>query len=139
MASSARPRKVHSQKLTQPAAPLYAPVPSRGISWVEVAVVLVVEDEPLVRAAAVDIVERAGFVAIQAGSADEAISILESRGDIRLVFTDIEMPGSMDGLRLAHAVRQKSPPVLLLLASGAAIVEESQLPVGAKFFKTIRR
>ena len=98
------------------------------------AIVLVVEDEPLVRMAAVDIVESAGFAAIQAASADEAIRILESRDDIQLVFTDIDMPGSMDGLKLAHAIREKWPPVRLLLASGKAILKESKLPTGARFF-----
>lgn len=96
--------------------------------------VLVVEDEPVIRAAAVDIVEQAGFLALEASNADEAIAILESRDDVRLVFTDIEMPGSMDGLRLAHAIRERWPPVLLLLVSGAAILKESQMPAGARFF-----
>jgi CheY-like chemotaxis protein len=67
--------------------------------------VLVVEDDPLLRMHAVDIVEDAGFTAIEAKDADEAIAILEKRSDITLLFTDIQMPGSMDGLKLAHAVR----------------------------------
>lgn len=96
--------------------------------------VLIVEDELLVRLAAVDIVERAGFVALEAQNADEAIAILESRDDIALVFTDIQMPGSMDGLKLAHAGREKWPPVLLVLVSGADVPDESQLPDGAHFF-----
>lgn len=97
--------------------------------------VLVVEDHPLILTMAAEIVERAGFHAIAAASADEAIAILESRDDIRLVFTDVQMPGSMDGLKLAHAIRRRWPPVLLLLASGAEILEESQLPPGARFFR----
>ena len=67
--------------------------------------VLVVEDEMVLRMRAVDIVEDAGFRSVEAVNADEAISILESRSDISLLFTDIQMPGSMDGLKLAHAVR----------------------------------
>ena len=67
-------------------------------------IVLVVEDEMVLRMRAVDIVEDAGFVSIEAVSADEAIGILEGRDDISLLFTDIQMPGSMDGLKLAHAV-----------------------------------
>ena len=70
-------------------------------------VVLVVEDESLVRSTAMDMVEEAGFEAIAASDADEAIRILESRNDIRAVFTDVHMPGSMDGLRLARVVRNR--------------------------------
>jgi CheY-like chemotaxis protein len=97
--------------------------------------VLVVEDHPLILTMAAGIVERAGFCPIEASNADEAIATLESRDDVRLVFTDVQMPGSMDGLRLAHAIRQRWPPVLLVLASGAEVLEESQLPPGAKFFR----
>jgi two-component system, response regulator PdtaR len=66
-----------------------------------VPVVLVVEDEPLLRMLAVEAVEAAGFVAIEARDADEAVAVLESRSDISLLFTDIDMPGSMDGLKLS--------------------------------------
>lgn len=66
-------------------------------------VVLIVEDEPLLRMLAVEVVEDAGFVALEARDADEAVILLESRNDISVLFTDINMPGSMDGLKLAHA------------------------------------
>ena len=69
--------------------------------------VLVVEDDFLNRLHAVTLVEDAGFPAVEASNADEAIAILERRKDIRIVFTDIDMPGSMDGLRLAHAIRKR--------------------------------
>jgi CheY-like chemotaxis protein len=72
-------------------------------------VVLVVEDESLIRTNAVEMVERSGFQAISASDADEAIRILESRNDIRAVFTDVQMPGSMDGLRLARVVKAYLP------------------------------
>jgi CheY-like chemotaxis protein len=98
------------------------------------AVVLVVEDHPLIRMSALDLVSSAGFEGLEARNADEAIRILEARADIRLVFTDIEMPGTMDGLKLAHYIRERWPPVLLLVASGKTIVEESHLPSGARFF-----
>ena len=65
-------------------------------------VVLVVEDETLLRWHAVAMIEDAGFDVIEAGNAAEAISVLEARTDIRVIFTDIQMPGSIDGLRLAH-------------------------------------
>jgi CheY-like chemotaxis protein len=80
-------------------------------------VVLVVEDEPLLRMMAVEVVEEVGFVALEAGNADEAVALLESRSDIALLFTDINMPGSMDGLKLAHAVRGRWPPIKILLVS----------------------
>jgi CheY-like chemotaxis protein len=60
---------------------------------------------------AVDLVEEEGFVAIEAANADEAVRILESRSDIAIVFTDIDMPGSMDGMRLAVAIRDRWPPI----------------------------
>ena len=72
--------------------------------------VLVVEDEMVLRMRAVDIVEDAGFAPVEAVNADEALAILESRSDIAVLFTDIQMPGSMDGLKLAHAVHNRWPP-----------------------------
>jgi CheY-like chemotaxis protein len=96
-------------------------------------VVLVVEDETLVRTCAVEMVVAAGFDAIAAVDADDAISILESRNDIRAVFTDIQMPGSMDGLRLARVVRNRWPPVALIVTSGHIRVNEGDLPAGGRF------
>ena len=96
--------------------------------------VLVVEDEAILRLHAIDIVEEAGFIAIEAKNADEAIAILESRADISLLFTDVHMPGSMDGLKLAHAVRNRWPPVKIVVVSGHTQVERNQLPTGCSFF-----
>lgn len=96
--------------------------------------VLVVEDDAIIRMSAIDLVESAGCVALEAKDADEAIRILESRPGIRLVFTDIDMPGSMDGLKLSHYVRDRWPPIHIIVASGKAIISESQLPAGARFF-----
>jgi CheY-like chemotaxis protein len=98
------------------------------------AVVLVVEDTALIRMSAVHLVLEAGYEALEASDADEAIRILESRSDIDLVFTDVQMPGSMDGIKLSHYIRDRWPPVRLIVASGAAIVEESALPAGSRFF-----
>jgi CheY-like chemotaxis protein len=92
--------------------------------------VLIVEDEPLVRMGAVKIIEDAGFDVIEAASADEAIRILECRSDIRVVFTDIHMPGSMDGLKLAHAVRNRWPPIKIIVTSGRDLITEQDLPEG---------
>jgi CheY-like chemotaxis protein len=80
--------------------------------------VLVVEDEMVLRMRAVDIVEDAGFRAVEAVNADEAISILEARSDISLLFTNIQMPGSMDSLKLAHAVHDRWPAIKIILVSG---------------------
>jgi CheY-like chemotaxis protein len=97
-------------------------------------VILIVDNEPLLRMLAVDLVEETGFVALEAKDADEAIVILESRFDIVLLFTDINMPGSMDGLKLAHAVRNRWPPVKIIVASGQMKLSESDLPSGSRFF-----
>ena len=96
--------------------------------------VLIVEDEPLIRLGAVKIIEDGGFEVIEAASADEAIRILECRGDIRVVFTDIHMPGSMDGLRLAHAVRNRWPPTKIIVTSGRDLITEQDLPERGRFF-----
>jgi CheY-like chemotaxis protein len=97
-------------------------------------VILVVEDHPIIRMAALDIVRSAGFEGLEAESADQAIFILAGRSDVRLVFTDVRMPGSTDGIRLAHYIRRRWPPVELIVASGDAAVSEKQLPIGARFF-----
>jgi two-component sensor histidine kinase len=96
--------------------------------------VLVVEDEMLLRMRAVDIVEDAGFTPIEATNADEALSILESRSDIELLFTDIQMPGSMDGLRLAHAVHERWPSIKIILVSGKLVPTDAEKPVHSRFF-----
>ncbi|MRG56769.1 response regulator [Phyllobacterium sp. SYP-B3895] len=98
------------------------------------AVVLVVEDSAIIRMGAVDLVLSAGYEALEAGDAEEAIRVLESRDDIDLVFTDVQMPGTMDGIKLSHYIRDRWPPVKLIIASGAAILEESSLPVESRFF-----
>ncbi len=96
--------------------------------------VLVVEDEMLLRMRAVDIVEDAGFTPIEAVNADDALAILESRLDIDLLFTDIQMPGSMDGLRLAHAVRERWPSIKIVLVSGQLTLTEVDKPINSRFF-----
>jgi CheY-like chemotaxis protein len=96
--------------------------------------ILVVEADLLLRLMAVEVVQEAGFEALAAATADEALSILEARADdVRLVFTDIQMPGSMDGLRLAHAVRDRWPPVELIVTSGHCQIEANDLPDRGRF------
>ncbi len=98
-------------------------------------VVLVVEDESLIRMNAMAMVQEAGFHPIAASDADEAIRILESRNDIQAVFTDVHMPGSMDGIRLARVVRNRWPPVALIVTSGQTNVLETDLPTGGRFLR----
>ena len=98
------------------------------------AVVLVVEDEMLLRMRAVDMVEDAGFTSVEAVDADEAVAILESRSDIALLFTDIQMPGSMDGLKLAHAVHARWPPIKIILVSGQLKLANIDIPADSRFF-----
>ena len=97
-------------------------------------VVLIVEDEVLLRMHATAVIEAAGFDTIEASDADDAIAILEARKDIRIVFTDIEMPGSMDGLKLSRAIRDRWPPIELILTSGKRHPQADDLPERGKFF-----
>src|ERR1035438_5488974 len=98
------------------------------------AVVLVVEYEMLLRMRAVDMVEDAGYIPLEAVDADEAVAILESRSDIALMFTDIQMPGSVDGLKLAHAVRERGPPIKIILVSGQLKPASVEIPADSRFF-----
>lgn len=96
--------------------------------------ILIVEDDQLLKFLTVNIVEEAGFVALHAASADEAVAILESRSDVALLLTDIDMPGSMDGLKLAHAVRNHWPPIKIVVVSGQVRLSENDLPTNSRFF-----
>jgi two-component sensor histidine kinase/CheY-like chemotaxis protein len=106
-----------------------ASTPSAGLR-----AVLVVEDEMMLRMRAVDIVEDAGFTAVEAVNADDALTILESRSDIELLFTDIQMPGSMDGLKLAYAVHQRWPSIKIILVSGQLKLTDNDKPPDSRFF-----
>jgi CheY-like chemotaxis protein len=96
-------------------------------------VVLIVEDEFLLRMDAVDIIAAAGFEVVEAANADQAIEILEARSDITAIFTDIQMPGSMDGLKFARAVKGRWPPIKIVATSGHVHVSETDLPEGGRF------
>jgi CheY-like chemotaxis protein len=98
-------------------------------------VVLVVDDEEVLRSLAVDLIEDAGFEALAAANADQAIAILEKRSDITLLFTDVQMPGSMDGLKLAHAVRNRWPPIKIIIVSGRVHLSEDDMPTHCRFFR----
>jgi len=96
-------------------------------------VVLIVEDEALVRMTAVDMIEEAGFEILEATIAGKRILLLEARLDTTVVFTDIEMPGSMNGLKLAEAVRGRWPPIKIIATSGHYVVRDGDLPSGGLF------
>jgi CheY-like chemotaxis protein len=98
-------------------------------------VVLIVDDEPILRMLAVEAVEDAGFAALEAANADQAITLLQTSADIALLFTDINMPGSMDGLALAHAVRNRWPGMKILVVSGQMRLRSSDLPPDSCFLE----
>jgi CheY-like chemotaxis protein len=100
---------------------------------VEKTIILVVEDEALIRMEAVQILEDAGFVVLEAENAHDAIIILENRNDIRAIFTDINMPGTMDGMRLARMIRDRWPPIHLIMTSGLVSPNKDDLPAGGRF------
>ena len=82
---------------------------------------------------AVDMIEDAGFDVMEASDADAAMTILEGPSDISLVFTDIDMPGSIDGLTLAAAIRERWPPIHVLITSGKVVAVDIDLPRDARF------
>jgi DNA-binding NtrC family response regulator len=91
-------------------------------------IVLVVEDEGLIRMRLVDELEDAGFIVFEAGSADEALNMLRAHPEIEAVFSDIDMPGSMDGLKLAKLVRHSRPELAILLTSGYLKIPKNDIP-----------
>lgn len=95
--------------------------------------VLVVEDEPIIRLGMVLSIEDAGYEVVEAANADEAVARLTADGEVKIVVTDVDMPGSMDGIRLAHYVRHRWPPIQLLVISGKVGVTPGQLPDGVPF------
>lgn len=96
--------------------------------------VLVVEDEALILMDIVEQLEAEGFRVYEAANADQAIKLMNLHPEIRLLFTDIDMPGSMDGLKLATAVRDRWPPVKIIVTSGARTIEVTDMPDGSVFF-----
>lgn len=96
--------------------------------------ILVVEDMAIIRMDAVATIEEAGFRTYEAASADEGIRLLEQHTDIAVLFTDVDMPGTMNGLALAHYARNRWPPVEIIVASGAMSLDKGALPARAHFF-----
>jgi CheY-like chemotaxis protein len=95
--------------------------------------ILIVEDEALLLFAIADELRDSGFEVLEASTATEAIRLLEEHSDIRVMFTDIDMPGSMDGLRLSAAVRDRWPPVHIIVTSGKSHPMQGELPSGGRF------
>jgi CheY-like chemotaxis protein len=99
-------------------------------------VVIVVEDEPMVRMAAVGALEDAGFEVLESKNAQAAMLILETEGGrIQALFTDVEMPGAMDGLMLAHQIHLDWPLISVMVASGQVSPGAADMPDGSRFFK----
>lgn len=95
---------------------------------------LVVEDDPLVRLDLAETLRTSGFDDVyEAGNAADAIKLLEGDKHIRVVFTDIEMPGTMDGLALAHYVRHRWPPTIIVISSGQIRPMQELMPSEASF------
>jgi CheY-like chemotaxis protein len=107
---------------------------TKGTDYNKRVVVLVIEDDRAIRLLVSDFIADSGFEALEAADADEAVQILESRDDIRAVFTDINMPGSMDGLKLAHTVRDRWPSIHIIVTSGYRRVAKGEIPLGSFFF-----
>src|ERR1700761_4006502 len=96
--------------------------------------VLVVEDEMILRMRAVDIVQDAGFNPVEAVNADQAMSILEARSDISLLFTDIQLPGSIDRLKLAQGAHGPRSSIQIILVSGQVKLSNAERPADSRFF-----
>jgi CheY-like chemotaxis protein len=105
-----------------------------------VARILVVEDDPLLSLDISETLEGEGYDVIAVASADKAIKVLEARNDIRTIFTDINLPGSMDGLKLAAAVRDRWPPVHIIVTTGMRAPHRDEMPANSTFIaKPYRR
>ena len=102
-------------------------------SILQAPVVLLVEDEPLVREFEIDVLQDAGFRVLEARTADEAFDMLRGRPDVRIVFTDVDMPGSLNGFEFSRLVHQGWPEVAILVSSGKMAPNDGDLPEGAAF------
>lgn len=95
---------------------------------------MIVEDEPLQRMSAADMLEDAGFQTIEAANSRQALMLLESRSDVRVILSDIDMPPGMNGMELVAAVRDRWPPIALVLMSGQLPSKNVKIPKGGLFF-----
>lgn len=97
-------------------------------------VVLIVEDEALIRMDVADFLTDAGMTTVEASTADEALKVLSERPEVDVVFTDVHMPGTMDGIELANTIRRTYPEIGVIIASGLARLSASSLPLNMRFF-----
>ena len=96
-------------------------------------IILVVEDEPLIRMDAVDQLQSAGFETLEAGCVQDAMEVIQNRGPIQILFTDVDMPGGLSGIELAHEVRREMPEACIIVTSGQSLECPAKLPPGAHF------
>ena len=101
----------------------------------EKTVILVVEDEAIIRMGTVQMLEDAGFAVLEACNADVALKILESRINVNVVLTDIQMPGSLSGLELAHIIRDRWPLIHLVVTSGQKAPTQDEFPKMGRFIR----
>jgi len=97
------------------------------------AAILVVEDETLIRLWAAEVLQENGFSVLEAPNADAALKLLESRPDVKLLFTDVQMPGSLNGMELAREVHARWPHVLLVITSGRERPTRAEIPDDGRF------
>jgi two-component system, response regulator PdtaR len=95
--------------------------------------ILVVEDEALIRLWAAEVLEEDGFSVLEAPNADAALKLLESRPDVKLLFTDVQMPGSLNGMELAREVHARWPHILLVITSGRERPTRTEIPDDGRF------
>jgi CheY-like chemotaxis protein len=105
----------------------------RGEQAAKKPVVLIVEDEPLVRMLGADLLTEAGFQVVEAGDSDEAVHALAAHPEIQVVFTDVNMPGPLDGLKLASLMSERRPDLKVLVGSGVVRPADGQLGAGVRF------
>lgn len=96
--------------------------------------VLIIEDEPVLRIEVIDMVERAGFEAVESTSVEDAIHTLEERLDIRIVYIDLDMPRGVKGIEIAAAIRDRWPPIDIILTAANFAKADLDLPARAEFY-----
>jgi CheY-like chemotaxis protein len=99
------------------------------------AVVLIVEDEALIRALGADVFSEAGFRVLEAGTGDEVLELLAAHAGIDVVFTDVHMRGSVDGIALAHTISEQWPNIGIIVVSGQMPTQAERLPKGTKVMR----
>jgi two-component system, response regulator PdtaR len=97
--------------------------------------ILIVEDEALVRVLAAGMFGNAGFRVLEAANGDEALEFLDADSDVQLLFTDVNLPGTIDGLALARQVHDRWPHIGIIVVSGQPMPQPHELPIGCRFHR----